>query len=87
VIALLFVLALGPASLLSSDNASHPKNSLADGELLYKTHCTRCHSTPPGLSERQTQVIVRHMRVRANLLSADYQSVLGYLSQNVKAKK
>lgn len=86
VLALLSMFALGSASLLSGDTTSRQKPSPPDGELLYKTHCTRCHSTPPSLSDRQTRVIVRHMRVRANLLSVDYQAVLAYLSQNVKTR-
>jgi hypothetical protein len=55
-----------------------------DGEEVYKTNCTCCHNTPPSLTERQTRVVVSHMRVRANLTERDAKAVMHYLSENAR---
>jgi len=57
----------------------------SDGEEVYKTNCTRCHNTPPSLNERQTRVVVAHMRVRANLTERDANAVLHYLAENARS--
>jgi len=57
-----------------------------DGEAVYKTNCTRCHNTPPSMNERQTRVVVSHMRVRANLTEVDAKAVLQYLAENARSK-
>ena len=57
-----------------------------DGEQVYKSNCTRCHNTPPVLTERQTRVVVRHMRVRANLLAEQSDAVLDYLTETARKK-
>jgi cytochrome c553 len=62
------------------------KTAKTDGEVAYKTHCTRCHTAPPTLSKRNLPIVARHMRVKANLLSTDYEAVLSYLAENTKAK-
>jgi mono/diheme cytochrome c family protein len=56
-----------------------------DGEAVYKTNCTRCHNTPPSLTERQTRVVVSHMRVRANLTERDAKAVMHYLAENARS--
>ena len=55
-----------------------------DGEQVYKTNCTRCHNTPPTLTERQTKAVVSHMRVRANLLATQAEAVRQYLMDSAK---
>ena len=55
-----------------------------DGEQVYKTNCTRCHNTPPQLTERQVRAVVRHMRVRANIPADRADAVLQYLLENAR---
>ena len=55
-----------------------------DGEQVYKSNCTRCHNTPPTLTERQTKVVVRHMRVRANIPADQADAALQYLSETAR---
>jgi hypothetical protein len=55
-----------------------------DGEQVYKSNCTRCHNTPPTLTERQTRVVVRHMRVRANIPADQADAALQYLSETAR---
>jgi len=57
-------------------------NNAEYGEQAYKTNCTRCHVTPPALSPREARVVMRHMRVKANLPARDAEAVLVYLLQS-----
>jgi len=56
-----------------------------DGEEVYRANCTRCHSTPPVLNERQARVVVSHMRVRANLSARDADAVMRYLAESARS--
>lgn len=73
---------LWTVSLLAAPQPQTPP----DGEAVYKTNCTRCHAAPPSLNERQTRVVVSHMRVRANLTEVDAKAVLQYLAENARSK-
>ncbi|HVO78960.1 MAG TPA: hypothetical protein VMT39_02995 [Candidatus Bathyarchaeia archaeon] len=68
----------------AKDSAPPPvtPSGLPDGAQAYKTNCTRCHSAPPALSPRQAHVVMRHMRVRANLPARDAEAVLRYLLES-----
>ena len=87
IVTLGFCLALGAWANDKSDkqgaaSAARP----IDGEEVYKSNCTRCHITPPTLTERQTRVVVRHMRVRANLLAEHADAVSKYLTETARKK-
>ena len=87
ILALSFCLAL--AAWANDESAKQGATSAArpiDGEQVYKSNCTRCHNTPPVLTERQTKVVVRHMRVRANLLAEQSDAVLDYLTETARKK-
>ena len=83
--AVLFTLAW-TATTRASPAPTPAQSSAIDGELVYKTNCSRCHNTPPSLNERQTCVVVSHMRVRANLNARDAHAVLLYLAENARSK-
>ncbi len=68
------------SSKQSAASAARP----IDGEQVYKSNCTRCHNTPPTLTERQTRVVVRHMRVRANIPADQADAALQYLSETAR---
>jgi hypothetical protein len=86
-ISLLFLSVSLSSVLLAGTLAAVPQSDEGpDGEVVYKTNCTRCHNTPPSLNERQTRVVVSHMRVRANLTERDANAVLHYLAENARSK-
>jgi cytochrome c553 len=74
--------------LATAANPAKPPQAVKtpDGEEAYRTNCTRCHNTPPSLTERQTRVVVLHMRVRANLTEGDAKAILHYLAENARSK-
>jgi mono/diheme cytochrome c family protein len=74
--------------MAAAANPAKPPQSerTPDGEEAYRTNCTRCHNTPPSLTERQTRVVVSHMRVRANLTESDAKAILHYLAENARSK-
>jgi hypothetical protein len=51
------------------------------GALLWSQTCMRCHNlrNPRERSDRQWDVIVHHMRVRANLTAEEHRAILGFL--------
>jgi cytochrome c2 len=56
------------------------QTNVSDGEKLFDIHCQRCHKPPEDLSPREAKIVLRHMRVRANLSEADEQAILKYIS-------
>ena len=87
VVTLSFCLALA-AWANDKSGEQNPARAVAarriDGEQVYKTNCTRCHNTPPQLTERQVRAVVRHMRVRANIPADRADAVLQYLLENAR---
>ena len=85
ILALSFCLAL--AAWANDESAKQGATSAArpiDGEQVYKSNCTRCHNTPPTLTERQARVVAQHMRVRANLPAEHADAVLVYLTETAR---
>ena len=51
------------------------------GAQLWAQNCIRCHNirNPASLSDRQWEIVLHHMRVRANLTANEHQSILEFL--------
>ena len=51
------------------------------GAKLWAENCIRCHNirNPASLSDRQWEIVLHHMRVRANLTADEHQSILEFL--------
>lgn len=64
----------------SSANASQSSLQLS-GQELWSMNCQRCHNmrSPVMYTDTQWQVIVHHMRVRANLTGADARAIADFL--------
>lgn len=55
--------------------------SATGGAKLWAQNCIRCHNirNPASLSDRQWEIVLHHMRVRANLTADQHQSILEFL--------
>ena len=51
------------------------------GAQLWAENCIRCHNirNPASLSDRQWEIVMHHMRVKANLTADEHQSILEFL--------
>lgn len=55
-----------------------------DGAKVFAWNCGSCHSEryPPERTDGEWEMIVMHMRVRANLTAEQAEAVLAYLQEN-----
>ena len=61
-----------------------PGKAKLDGAKVYAWNCGSCHSErwPKERSDAEWEVIMTHMRVRANMTAAQTEAVLQYLKEN-----
>jgi cytochrome c5 len=54
------------------------------GEELWSNNCQRCHNlqSPAMYSPAQWEIIVHHMRIRANLTGADQRAIAEFLKSS-----
>lgn len=54
------------------------------GQELWSMNCQRCHNmrSPPMYSDAQWELIVHHMRVRANITGADQRAIADFLKSH-----
>ncbi len=76
----LSVLLTGIAAVQAGSDSS-PK---ADGSKLWAETCQSCHNRPKpsSYSNAQWDVIIHHMRVRANLTGPEARSVLEFIKDS-----
>jgi cytochrome c5 len=65
----------------SSAAATSDSSMQLSGEELWSMNCQRCHNLrPPTMySDAQWDVIVHHMRVRANITGAEQRAIADFL--------
>jgi hypothetical protein len=78
----LLVVCLSASPLFAGDNS---KKTTVDPDDAYKNNCMRCHAAVRRYSPRQTETIIMHMRVRANLTAEETQAILQYLTDSAPA--
>ncbi len=56
----------------------------ATGAELWADNCKRCHNfrDPTSLSDAQWDVVMMHMRIRANLTAEEHRGILQYLKSS-----
>ncbi len=61
--------------------ASRENDQIRAGALAWTQNCMRCHNlrNPNERSDREWDVIVHHMRVRANLTAEEHRLILRFL--------
>lgn len=78
------LLAMACASTSGSggqDEGSEPKKS---GPELWAQNCRRCHNfrSPSEFSDSEWEVVMFHMRVRANLTAEESETILQFLKSS-----
>jgi hypothetical protein len=65
----------------SSSAVTSDSSSQLSGQELWSMNCQRCHNvrSPVMYNNAQWDVIVHHMRVRANLTGADARAIADFL--------
>lgn len=68
----------------SSRAASRNSSTGLSGEELWSNNCLRCHNIrPPTMySNAQWDVIVHHMRLRANVTGAEQRAIVEFLKSS-----
>jgi len=75
-----------PTSLATAEEQAAGGGDTAEvgkgGAELWSQNCGRCHNLRPqnSFSSTQWDVIVHHMRVRANLTADEYRAIRDYLT-------
>jgi cytochrome c5 len=76
----------GPTETQShlNDVAASRSRNEPDGQELWSNNCQRCHNlqSPAMYSPAQWDIIVHHMRVRANLTGADQRAITEFLKSS-----
>ena len=68
-----------PAAMTQiGDEASY---AVTGGAKLWAQNCIRCHNirNPASLSDRQWEIVLHHMRVRAGLTADEHELILEFL--------
>jgi hypothetical protein len=71
----------GTPSTNSSEAVSNDSYMGLSGEELWSNNCLRCHNIrPPTMySDAQWDVIVHHMRLRANITGQEQRAIVAFL--------
>ncbi len=71
----------GCASPAKPAGTGQDPTALSPGARLWADNCIRCHNLrpPESLSDSQWEVVVHHMRVRANLTADEHRAILAFL--------
>lgn len=71
----------GTTSTNSSETVSSDSYLGLSGEELWSNNCLRCHNIrPPTMySDTQWDVIVHHMRLRANITGQEQRAIVAFL--------
>ena len=83
--AILAVCAISTGLLISCSTTSKTESVAASsgkgGAELWAENCVRCHNirSPSSYSPAQWEVVMMHMRVRANLTPEEHKKILGFL--------
>jgi mono/diheme cytochrome c family protein len=75
----------GPTTAPAATSTNMAQQREADarlaGEKRFHNNCGRCHMAPEKFPPRVMAMVVRHMRVRANITDEDMRLILNYMTQ------
>jgi mono/diheme cytochrome c family protein len=78
------LLALSAGQALAAENEQERRELFKQGAKLWPVYCAQCHNARPGseFSPTQWDVIMMHMRTRANLPARDARALTEYLKRS-----
>jgi hypothetical protein len=70
-----------PVAMTQIGDEGSPVAVETGGAKLWAQNCIRCHNirNPASLSDRQWEIVLHHMRVRANLTAEEHELILEFL--------
>ncbi len=70
-----------PEPVAMSQIGDEASLAITGGAQLWAENCIRCHNVrnPASLSDRQWEIVLHHMRVRANLTAEEHELILEFL--------
>ena len=70
-----------PEPVAMSQIGDEASLAITGGAQLWAENCIRCHNirNPASLSDRQWEIVLHHMRVRANLTTQEHELILEFL--------
>ncbi len=70
-----------PDPIAMSQIGEEASLAITGGAQLWAQNCIRCHNirNPASLSDRQWEIVLHHMRVRANLTAQEHEMILQFL--------
>ena len=70
-----------PEPVAMSQIGDQVSSTVTGGAKLWAQNCIRCHNirNPASLSDRQWEIVLHHMRVRANLTADEHEMILEFL--------
>ena len=80
---LICLLLPGAVAFAGSESSTATKDEGIDAAKLWAHACQQCHNLQPAtrFSDSQWDVIVHHMRVRANLTGAEQRAIAQFLKE------
>jgi hypothetical protein len=72
----------------SSSTVTSDSSTQLSGQELWSMNCQRCHNmrSPTMYSDAQWDVIVHHMRVRANITGAEQRAIADFLKSSPSSR-
>jgi len=83
ILGFLIATTIGLMTIISGCATTSPKTDQASGAQLWAQKCQSCHNAPPpsAWSTQQWDVIINHMRVKANLTNEEAKKIVAFLKQ------
>jgi hypothetical protein len=72
----------------TNSTATSDSNTQFSGQELWSMNCQRCHNlrSPAMYSDAQWDIIVHHMRVRANITGAEQRAIADFLKSSSSSR-
>jgi len=83
ILGFLVIAVVSTMTLIAGCATTSPKTERASGAQLWAQKCQSCHNAPPPSTwnTQQWDVVIYHMRIKANLTNKEAQKIVAFLKQ------